>query len=306
MDNLIFKTSDYTGDGYNPFVDNLISASNNVGSFPCDMNSLLISPICCYNKFNYPLRINDFDIDSNLTEEEYIKESCQLFDIEKNNLTDSYFSHIFPTNVKSISTENFSSKCYYVDNTDCKWMQFFVVISTQKNNYLTPLTHNTPISYIDSIINKHRKEKIILNSENFIKELVEFYMDKHCEQDINFYINFFLNKPILTLSLCNNNHIDDVVKNYASLMINENNHRTFGKRKSKDWIVEIKFHKLIQDDYVSSMNYYTKICEQLDIEPNYRYFEYFHTVVADKDFTAFQQKDNTVLQDIMRYHYENY
>ena len=48
------------------------------------------------------------------------------------------------------------------------------------------------------------------------------------------------------------------------------------------------------------------MCEQLDIEPNYNYFEHFHTIVADKDFVAFEQKDNTVLQDIMRYHYENY
>lgn len=307
MDNLIFKTSDYVGDGHNPFVDNLIAASDNIGSFPCDMNSLLVDPICCYDKHKFPLRINSLEVDNNISEQDCFNiAKDKLLDIEQNNLHDSYFSHVFPVNIKSATAKEFSSKCYYIDNTDCGWLEFFVTISAQKNEYLLPLNYTTSISQIDSIINRLRDNKIILKSENYIKELIEFYMDNACKHNTEFYVNFFYSKPIGVMALCNKNHIDDVVENYAKLMIETNNHKKFGKRSSKDWIVEIKFNKLIQDDYISSMDYYTNICEQLDIEPNYSYFEHFHTVVADKNFTAFKQKDNTVLQDIMRYHYENY
>lgn len=307
MDNLIFKISDYVGDGYNPFVDNLIAASDNIGSFPCDMNSLLLEPICCYDKYKFPLRINSLQVNKIMSEQDCFDIATnKLLDIEQNNLQDSYFSHVFPVNIKSATAKDFSSKCYYVDNTDCRWIEFFVTISVQKNEYLLPLNYTTSISQIDSIINRLRNDKIILKSENYIKEIVEFYMDSSCRNNVEFYVNFFYNKPICIMSLCNNNHIDDVVKSYPKLIIEANNHKRFGKRSSKDWIVNIEFNKLIQDDYISSMNYYTHICEQLDIEPNYSYFEYFHTIVADKDFTAFKQTDNTVLQDIMRYHYENY
>ena len=306
MGNIIFKTSDHKGDGFNPLVDNLLCSSDSIGTFPSTVNNMLELPVCCYNEYQYPLQVNSYDI-TDITKnsvEQHV--SDHLIDIEKNPLNDSYFDHIFPKNINSQKAKELGYSCYYVDNSKTNWMNLYVIMKEIKSSYLSPLNYTSSLNQIDKQINFSRSDKFVFQSENYIEELINIYAKTGSNRSNDFYFDFFFNKPISLISLCNKFDIDYVVDNYLKLLIESNNHKTMGKRNSKDWIIDIDFSLLIQDRYNNSLSYYEDICNKLDIYPNYNYFEIFHTMVSSKNFEIFSNANTNIVQEIVTFYYENY
>jgi len=307
--NILFRTSDAPGDGYNPIVDNLIAASDNVGSYPCNIADILTQPVVCYNAQHYPLRTrNDLDEDNYNSESYYINDvAANLLDIENENLNDSTFDHIFPVHLQSNATKDFKSVVYYVKNTNNNWVSFYTLITHTMRGYLNTFDENTQLFEIDKTINGPRRDKIVLKTENYLLELVEFFMnDTTPNHSIDYYYNFFLNKPLRMLAFCNTHDIDDVVNNYASMIVKASSaHRVVSKRSSKDWIFEIDFSKLFSTDYIDSVSYYSEVCDALNIKPNFNYFEYVYPYINEMKFSKLIDSKHTVMLKILEQYCED-
>ena len=305
MGNILFRSADYTGDGQNTIIDNLIGSSNNIGCFPSKMSEILQEPILCYNEYQYPVR-NKFQLDNLATDnEEELLKFCKsnLYDFEREDLTSSNFDHIFPLYVSSSVLKQFDSKSYYCKNTQDNWFKLYSLLTQRRSGWTENFTYSTNLTKIDSTINNLRKEKIVLKTENYIKELVEYYMQDGCKHTVDYYIKFFVNKPIKLLELCNKNKIDHVVENYIDLIIESCNQFSTGKRTEKDWIIDIDFHKLLDIDFPESVEYYQDTCDKLGIYSNFEYYEQLHQTVNGKQFDVFV--DNIVLQEVLDYYCEN-
>ena len=308
MGNIIFRVADFLGDGYNPIIDNLICASENIGTFPVSLNNILTPPICFYNQFEFPLRTKfDTDISEDLSEKEILEYSNENFlDIEKINITESEFDHIFPVYMKSSNVKEFESKSYYCINKDCKWLTFFNLVVSQKEGYTEILNEKIDHKDVDNVINRLRTEKIVLKSENYAKEIIEFYMtESSCKHDVDFYLDFFIGNPLRVLALCNNHNIDVVVKNYIDLLLEGASQSVSGKRTNKPWIVDINFATLFESEYNIAVNHYEEVCNKLDIVPNLIYFENLYNVIRHCEFAKFMPTSNPVLIELLEKHAEH-
>lgn len=309
MGNILFRTSDAPGDGYNPIVDNLIAASDNVGSYPCNIADILTQPVVCYNAQHYPLRTrDDLDEDNYNSESYYINDvATNLLDIENENLNDSTFDHIFPVHIRSNATKDFKSVVYYVNNTNSDWMSFYTLITHTLHGYLNVFDENTQLFEIDKAINSTRNDSIILTTENYLLEIVQFYMSKTTPAfSTEYYYNFFYNKPLRVLALCNMFNIDNVVNNYASMLIKSATaSKAVSKRSSKDWIFEIDFNKLFSNEYIDSVSYYSDVCDALDIKPNFNYFEYVYPYINEMKFSKLIDNKHIVMLKMLEQYCED-
>lgn len=190
---------------------------------------------------------------------------------------------------------------YYSES--CLISVYYTLIRTREE-YFVKLNETINEEDIDDFINFDLKDKIILNSDCYYKEVLQHLMlQNNCEHDIEFYVNFFYNKPIVYVALAYKHGLDKFVKNCVDIIKDD----LFSHRLNKaiDGVYNINFTKLTQNNMEECIDYYTNMCDAMCLTPNIDYFKQTVSRINTANIDDLLQHESADVKDILKLCYED-
>ena len=171
-------------------------------------------------------------------------------------------------------------------------------IKCNREDFVIPINETLSEQNIDDFINNELDYKCILQTSNYYKELVEHFAPK---ENVDFYVNFFYNKPLASLLLCIENDIDDVVKNYKQLMSEEM--ISYSRIESEGFCINYSW--LFNYSLEHTIKYYRDICSQLKKVVNEEYYKGLYVYMNTCKIEELLKYESTEVINALKLCYED-
>ena len=288
MDNLIFQAFDNIEHSYNPIILNLLSSSDNVSSVTndniLDYNHVLLDVNNC------AFKLNELE---NYNNENYYKEKILKYNIDQTK------KYIIPAILKTIDCKNFKNKVFTVEYNNPSWSSYYSIIKTKSKSFNIIFNYGIESFDIDTHINSRLQDKIILKTKNFAYEIINFICNKYnAKHSVDYYLNFFIGKPIELVYQAIVSGPDRVLENYEKILIRKIGPYTI-KKTECDNLVVINFDELFYSGYTNGLGYYKEVCEKIDISQNIDFFTSIHKEL-NADYYNIFANENAVIRTILK------
>tara|TARA_B100000035_G_scaffold304020_1_gene303227 strand:- start:3122 stop:3793 length:672 start_codon:yes stop_codon:yes gene_type:complete len=176
-------------------------------------------------------------------------------------------------------------------------------IKYKRQDLTTLLDEHLTEQDIDDYINSEIEQKIVLKSNCYYKELINFYLGKQikCRRLPKYYHNFFYRKPLACLLLLERYSIDRVVNTYHKLMKKEI--LSYGKIVSDQFSIDYSW--LFSYRLEVGLKYYKETCSQLGVDEDIDYYINLYVYMNTCKIEELLEYESTEVINILKLCYED-
>jgi len=284
LENLILPVTfnNWNTYSYSPRVNKVMSLSSSMGAMPIDPLSQL-HPQYFYDNNGNPIdlldRCKEIDGSADL-ELDLIKMLEDVKDIENEPILDSQFSFTLPYAFQYAQAKDISVRKFSIHYADSLWMGLLdYKTNTRFDPDVTNFTYKSNINDIDLLLNEHLDQHInLIGSDNYLLAIIDEIALRRNEQvNEGDACDYFLNKPFRMLILAAEHGINYIMENGLEVYKDQLYAGYIVERPSRQEVPYIYTTRLFDNRYADkSAMAYEKMCERIDIKPNWNLFEEWH------------------------------